>query len=485
MDNLKRSAARGMIWAYASKYSGKLLVFVSTLVLARLLLQEDFGVAGYALVVIAFLETLSGLGIGPALIYHKEDPAAWNTGFWLGFGAALVLMALTWIAAPMIADFFRDTRAVDVSRTLSLVLPISALGNIHTAMLEKNLQFGKKLIPDLTNSVIKGLTAIGFALFDFGAWSLIYGQLAGTIAGVATVWIVQPWRPVMSVDSGIAKRLLDYGTKIIAVDILGFFVINAGFFLVGRFMSAATLGIYVLALRIPTVLIKESAQVINKVLFPVFARIKDDREKLGRGYLLTMRYFSLLAVPLGIGLAAVSEPFVLGLLTEKWADMIPVIRLAAIYMVLLSLGFNAGTVFKAVGRPGIIIRLSMLRLAILLPSIAWAVIVPASLAAVMWVQIAAIVVHLAISWIILTRILRLKLARLLLVIFPAAAGSAVMYAGVVFVIASLDDTAALVQLAAGIVSGAVIYCGLIWVWQRETLAGGYRELRAAFASRRS
>ncbi|NNF60386.1 MAG: lipopolysaccharide biosynthesis protein [Gammaproteobacteria bacterium] len=485
MDNLKRSATRSVIWAYASRYSGKLLVFVSTLVLARLLLQEDFGVAGYALVVIAFLETISGLGIGPALIYQRDEPITRDTGFWLGLGAGLTLMTLTWLGAPLLATFFQDPRAADVSRVLALALPLSALGNIHVALLEKHLQFGKKLIPELTNSVVKVLFSIGFALFDFGAWSLIYGQLAGTAAGVATVWIVNPWRPSMRFEASAAHSLLNYGTRIIAVGILGFLVSNIGFFFVGRFMSAAIVGVYVLALRIPTVLIKESAQVINNVLFPVFTKIKDDTAKLGRGYLSVMRYFALLTVPLGLGLAAVAEPFVLSLLTDKWAEMIPVIRLAAIYVMLLSLGFNAGTVFKAVGRPGLIIRLSLLRLAILLPSVGWAVVQQESLIAVMAVQVGAIMLHLLICWSILTRILQLSLGQLLAVMLPAVTAGIIMYAGVVATITVLSDSSPFLQLLAGVVAGALLYGSVIWVWQRKMLLQGYRQLRSAFSPQRS
>src|SRR4028118_1088333 len=104
--NLTKKTIRGLSWTYAAHYSGKLLVFISTVILARLLLKEDFGIAGYAVVVIGFLDVLNDLGIGPALIYYPNDQEALDTAFWLGLGISSVLFTLTWIAAPLIGVFF-------------------------------------------------------------------------------------------------------------------------------------------------------------------------------------------------------------------------------------------------------------------------------------------------------------------------------------------------------------------------------------------
>lgn len=483
MTDLRRSATRGILWASASRYSGKALVFISTLVLARLLVQEDFGVAGYALVVIALLETLSGLGIGPALIYHEDHPAARNTAFVIGLSAAVLLLLLSWVGAPLIAEFFRDPRATAVTRVLALSLPLSALGNVHFALLEKQLQFGRKFIPDLSNSIVKGLSAIVFALSDFGAWSLIYGQLLGTLASVVAVWFVMPWRPRLQFDRRIAAGLLDYGSKILAVGVLGFAVANLGNIFVGRFLGAAALGVYVLALRIPEVLIKESALVVNKVLFPVFTRVRGDLPAMGRGYIALMRYLALVIAPLGMGLAAVAEPFVLGLLSAKWAELIPVIRIAAVYTLVLALAFNAGTVFKSIGRPGIIIHLSLLRLAILGPALAWAVLGPASLVAVAWVHLAAIVIHLLLSLVLVARLLSLSVGALFGSLVPATASAVIMYGVVAMTTESLEGRAPLIVLAAGVMVGALCYLGLVWIWQRDHLRIGYATVRDSLARR--
>jgi PST family polysaccharide transporter len=282
----------------------------------------------------------------------------------------------------------------------------------------------------------------------------------------------------------LAKTLLSFGSKIIVVGILGFLVTNVGYFLVGRYLGAALLGVYVLSLRIPDVLIRESALVVNRVLFPVFAKVNDDYRALSRAYLFVTRYLSLLVVPLGLGLSAVSEPFVMALLTEKWANAIPVIRLSGLYMLLLALAFGTGTVFKAIGRPGLIIKLSIFRLMILIPAVSWAVITQASLVSALWVQVAAVVLHMLISLYLIARILDFPFRHLIDALWPSFAIGGIMYVGVVLLVNWLHAIHPALQLGAGVVVGAAIYCSLIWWWQRDIVIAGYQQLRAAMASRK-
>jgi PST family polysaccharide transporter len=148
-----KATIRGTFWSYLSVYTGKLLVFISTIILARLLSKADFGVVGYAFIVTSFLDALNGLGIGPALIYHKDEPETADTAFWLGLAVGIGLFAVTWLAAPLIGAYFNDERAIPVVRMMVLVYPISALGNVNAIYLAKKLDFRK-------NSSLKSVTPL-------------------------------------------------------------------------------------------------------------------------------------------------------------------------------------------------------------------------------------------------------------------------------------------------------------------------------------
>ena len=301
--DLAKATLRGTFWTYASFYSGKLMVFLSTVILARLLVEEEFGVAGYATVVISFLEVLSDLGIGPALIYHRDNPKARITAFWLNIGIGILLFLVTFFGAPLVGSFFQDPRAVPVTRALALVFPISALGSIHDTLLRKELSFGRKFIPDFVKAISKGLASIILALLGFGAWSLIIGQIVGRALSVVVLWRIMPWRPSFQFAKSLVRPLLSYGLNIVSVDALGITLNNADYLLVGRFLGAAALGVYTVAFRFPDLLVMQFCDVISKVIFPVYARMREDPQALQRGFLTTTRYVSLVTVPMGLGMA--------------------------------------------------------------------------------------------------------------------------------------------------------------------------------------
>ena len=286
--NFAKTTVKGTFWTYASHYGGKLLVFVSTTILARLLTQEDFGIVGFALVVISFLYVLNDLGIGSALIYYADDPDAPHTGFWLGLLMGIVLFGITWLIAPLAGTFFHDARAVPVTRALGSTFPIIALGNVHESLLHKNLAFRRKFIPDVTKMTSKGLTSIILALLGFSFWSMVAGQIVGAVVLVIAYWYTLPFRPQFRFNQKLVRPLLSYGSGIVAVNAIAILLTNADYLFVGRFLGAAALGVYTLAFRIPDMLIIQFCTVVGKVLFPVYAKMRDNKRSLQNAFLMTV-----------------------------------------------------------------------------------------------------------------------------------------------------------------------------------------------------
>ena len=371
-ESLASAAAGGALWSSAAVYLGKLLVFASTLVLARLLDVEDFGLAGYAIVAIAFLDITQDLGIGSALIYARDDPRSQSTAFWLGLASGCALFAFSSVAAYWVGLFFDEPRAVALTRVLALGFPLAALGGVHSALLRKRLQFRRRFVPELARSLAKGGASIALALAGFGAWSLVLGQLAGAAASVVALWWVVPWRPRLEFDAGIAADLLGYGWKVAAVDALAVVLNKADNLFVGRFLGTASLGIYTLAFRIPELLVKQFAQVAGQVLFPVFARMRDEPERMREALLRALRMLALVALPVAVGLAVVADPLVRLLFSAKWIAAAPVVAVIALYTGVRALTLNLGAVYKAQGRPEILLRLSLLQLLPTLAVLAWA-----------------------------------------------------------------------------------------------------------------
>lgn len=477
---LSGATLRGVAWALAARFGGKALVFLSTIILARLLSQQEFGVAAYALIVIGLLDVMRGLGMGPALIFHDKSPAADETGFVLSLITGVVLFAACWAGAPLAADFFNDPRATDVTRILALTFPISALAVVHEARLQRVLDFERKLRADLANAAVKGLVSVVLAFAGFGPWSLIWGQLAGTLANTLVLWIVAPWRPRLRVDLALGRSLVGFGSSIIAINGLSFLLTNGGHFLVGRLLGASALGVYTLAFRLPDLLINQIAAIVGSVLFPSLTRLRDQPAALQQAVLAALRYVTLVTVPIGVGMALVAEPLVHTLFGQRWDEAVPILRIVAIYMTLVSLVFNIGDVFKAIGRPYLIVRLLLVRGVALAALITWAALVPGTLVAIAWAHLAAAIIYLVANLRAAATLLNLSFWRLLTPMRPSVTGALAMSLAVPPTLHLLAGTPAPLALLVAVLTGAAVYLLTLWLLHRPTVREAASHLRAAF-----
>lgn len=310
--SLAQRTVKGIFWAYATFFGGRLLTLVSTAILARVLVPKDFGLIGFALVLLAFIEVARGFGINEALIYITDETMeAANTAFILNIGISLLQTALVFMLAPLSLHFFDDPRIVDVVRVMSLSFILNGLGQTHDALLQKELEFQRRFVPDLLSTILKGVVSIALALLDGGVWSLVIGHLVGNLARTAAKWWVLRWLPTFRFYRHRARELWGYGVHILAFEMLNIALEQADQLLIGTMLGALQLGYYSIAARIPEMIIANFSIVLTRVIFPTFAKMKEDREQLINGFLTTTKYTALVTVPFGFGLASVAPELIL------------------------------------------------------------------------------------------------------------------------------------------------------------------------------
>lgn len=367
---LGTAAARAVIWNYVSFAAGKMLVLVTMAILARLLTPEDFGVVGFATVAVAYLAVLKDLGLGGALIQRKDDiDESAETVFAFNLITGAVLTVLCFLGAPLVADFFREPLVVPLLRVLSLTFVLEALGSVQLVLLRKNMDFKRKLIPDVGRSVVKGAVSIAAAAAGFGVWALVWGQLAGVVTSVILTWTVFPWRPRVRIHRRLVRPLARFGGPLIVTDIQFAIWSNLDYLVVGRLLGDVALGVYTLAYRLPELLIQSVWRVLGGAIFPLFSKLQDQPALLRRGFLATIKYTQVLVVPMCVGLFITAEPAVRALFGEQWNQAIPVLQVMCVFSLLGSIGVNAGDVYKALGRPGILAKLAGFELVVLIPAL--------------------------------------------------------------------------------------------------------------------
>jgi PST family polysaccharide transporter len=482
---LNRRAVAGFGWAYGSFVGGKLFAFLATLVLARLLVPEQFGLVTFALAVIAYLDHATDLGMGAALIYRSDakDPKVSSSAFWIGIAGALVMVAACVGLAPLAAGLGPGPEVVPILQVLSLHILLKALGNVHEYLIRHEIGFKRMLVPNLGSGLVKGAVSVALALSGFGVWSLVFGQLAGTATRNLMLWVTYPWRPRLTFSREAAGPMLRYGIGISAVTILAEVGHNVDYLIIGATLGSTALGFYYIAFRLPELVIMSGFRVAQQVLFPFYSRLGDlagtggdaHLREMADGYHRTLRLAALIAFPAGFALAALASPIVLTLYGERWAESVAPMALISIWAALSALYALPGTLFKALGRSGLLTATSLMALAVLIPAL-W-IAAPYGIAAVAGAHVAAKLVNFVLLSIILARVLRTSWIHAVALVLPALALATAMAAVVVGLVQVLPPVLALVV---GGPVGVAVYLALMQVF----LPADFRALRERVAARR-
>ena len=466
--DITQKAARGMGWNYLAFGLGKLLNLVTIAILAHILPPETFGIVALATLAIDYLSVLSNeIGIGSAIIQRQDSvEEASSTAFTLNLLTGALLTAITFAIAPLAATFFKEPSVTPILRILGLTFFITAIGSVHNARLLKELNLRTRAIPELGNSIFKGIISISLALVGFNEWSLVFGQLAGAAMATILLWIVFPWRPRLKWDINIAKDLFKYGLPVMGNNALSILEDGFDYLLIGRLYNATALGIYTLAYRLPEMMIINTLWVMTAVLFPTFASLQDQKDALKRGFLSTMRYVEILVTPISLGMIIAADPIIRIAFGEQWIEAIPIMQILSLYALIISIGFHIGDVYKAIGRPDLLIKISIPVFLIRVLAI-W-IGAQHSLIGVAFGHLIAGIIGLIIELIVAARILTISVKDIVRELTAFIGGMALLALGIPTLFLTVHTTPLIRLLAVG-AAGALGYLCVIWIIERDSL----------------
>lgn len=474
---LGRQAAHGALWNYAAFLVSKGLLFVATLILARLLTPAEFGLVGMALLVITVLDILRDFGIGSAVIYHgRAGPEAANLAFAISSIVGVLLSALNWVLAPVTVQFFKTSTPADAATVTSLIqvlglsLLFASLGSTHDALLQKEINYRRRMVPEVGRTLLKGLLSVALAFAGLGPWSLVYGQVLGEASATLLLWFITGWRPSLLFRRDLLRPMLGYSVQTMMAAGLGTLLSDVDYFIIGNMLGEAALGIYTLAFRIPELLIKNLAQAVSTVAFPVAARLQSDIAAMRDVYLRMQHYMLLILAPLGLGLYAVTPLTVHMLFKATWEPVIPVMQILSVYMVLGGINHWPGVVYKAVGRPDMLNMVSFVKLVILVPVLWWGA-ANYGILGVAWGQLATRIIGIVIDMWVVARFVQISIWENMRVIWPPMLAAVVMAGAVQALVILLDPTQhSVAVLAIGVVAGGIIYALAVWLLDRVAVS---------------
>lgn len=348
---LKQQVLSGVLWSSLARMSQQVMQFGLSIVLARLLLPEDFGTIGMVMVFVGFAGLFVDAGFGSALIQREElTNRHIHSVFWLNILIGGGMTLLFFVSAPLIAAFYQNPMLTDLTRALAFSFILSTAGMVPAALLQRNLQFNLLARISLLATSLSGLLGVGFALAGGGVWSLVVLSLGGTLFTSGLNWWASGWRPQLLLARDAIRDLWAFTANLFGFNFINYWARNADNLLIGRMFGAAALGNYSRAYTLMLLPITQVISVISSVMFPALSSIQSDRPRVKRIYLRSIGLISLLTFPMMTGLLVVAEPFVLTVYGNEWVGVIPVIRILALVGIAQSLTNPTGWLYLSQGR---------------------------------------------------------------------------------------------------------------------------------------
>lgn len=352
----------GVFWSMGQELGSKLISFIITIILARLLSPVEFGLLAMLFVFIAVGNALLDGGLTSSLIRTAElTQKDCSTVFYFNLIGSLFIYSVLFFLAPLISGFYHQPVLTNVVRVYGIVLIINAFYGIQQTLLVKEMKFKTMTMIQIPAVVGGGILGVVLAKFGFGVWSLVWMGLLNSFISTVLYWLFSPWRPILLFDSVSFRKHFNYGYKLTLSSLLDKVYQNIYTIIIGRFYAPAQLGFYSRAesiSQLPTGIISTA---VNKVTLPMFAKIAHDNEQLVNVYRKVMLQVLFWMAPLLVALSVIAEPLFRLMLTDKWLPAVPYFQILCIAGVMYPINAYNLNILKVKGHSDLFLKLEVIK----------------------------------------------------------------------------------------------------------------------------
>ena len=349
--SLTARTTTGILWNLLEQFARRGVSILVTLLLAKFLVPEDFGLVAMMAVFLALGQSLMDSGFREALIRLESiTQVDYATAFYANLVLGLISYCLLFATAPLIAQFYDEPRLVDLIRVVSLTIIAMSFQVVQVANLSRELNFKAQLKASLPASIISGILAVCLAWFGFGVWALIGQILLNAVFHSALLWVLEGWRPTLQFSWSSVKGMYNFGYKLFLSSLLDTVFQNIYVIVIAKVFSASLAGLYFFAQKIKELIVQQLVMSIQKVTYPALASIQNDDARLKQGYKKIVIVASMILFPGILFTAVVAGPVFELLLPEKWWPSVPYFQLMCIATVLLPLHSINLNILKVKGR---------------------------------------------------------------------------------------------------------------------------------------
>ncbi len=359
-ESLKRKTVKGVVWSTLERFSVAGVNFIFGLILARLLMPTDYGAIAMLSIFMAIAQTFIDSGFSNALIRKPDRTETDNaTAFYFNIGVGLAAYFSLYLAAPYIAQFYKTSILIPLTRIMGLNLLLNSLCVVQQALLTARIDFKTQAKISLNAAVVSGLVGIGFAYAGYGVWALAIQSVLASVIRTILLWILAKWRPKAKFSKQSFRNLFGYGSKLLASGLLDTIYNNLYTIVIGKRFSVATLGVYSRADQWANFLAINVTGILQRVTFPILSSIQNEDERLRVNYRKFLRVSGFVIFPLMMGLAAIADPLTRFILTDKWADSIPLLRILCFALMFYPIHAINLNLLQVKGRSDLFLRLEI------------------------------------------------------------------------------------------------------------------------------
>lgn len=360
--DLKTKVAKGAFWVLMERFSAQIVTFGVSIALARLLSPSDYGTVALLGIFIAVANVLADSGFGNALIQKKNaTDLDFNSVFYVSLAISAVVYIILFSIAPLASRFYKVPELCPILRVSSISVLFNAVNSVQNAELSRKMLFHLSFRISLISTVASAICGLTLALLGFGAWTLVWANLASAVAGVISRWFIIAWRPSLAFSWEALKPLLAYGWKLLCSGLLSTIYNNLHGLIIGRWYSKEDLSFVNKGRTLPDMLMGNIDRTLSVVAFPALSQMQDDKVKLREAMRRMMVVSTFFIFPLMMLFAITAKNTILFLYGEKWLPSVPYAMIACISFAMWPFHTVNLQAIQAMGRSDVFLKLEIIK----------------------------------------------------------------------------------------------------------------------------
>lgn len=358
----KNSITSSLIWKFSERVLAQVVSFIVSIILARMLVPDDFGVIALVMIFIVFADVFVTSGFSTSLIQKRDaNKTDFSTIFYCSFVVSVILYIVLFFAAPAVSRFFKIPALTPVLRVLGLRIPISSYNSIQHAYVSRHMMFRKFFFSTLFGTIVSGILGVAAAFAGFGVWALVIQYLTNIVVDTICLSFTVKWHPSFVFSKNAAKELMSFGWKVLLADLSGVFFDQLRSLVIGRFFTTADLAYYNRGKSFSSLVMDNISNTVMAVLFPALSNENTDVAKVKALLRKAVSMMSYIIFPIIGGMVVVASPMVKVLLTSKWDESIPFLQILCVAAAISMIGNVSLQAIKAIGRSDILLKLEIIK----------------------------------------------------------------------------------------------------------------------------